>query len=401
MLFITQAYWFKKAFDLEERQFDERVNIALRNVADGLLSLDHDTTSRIAPILKRSSNEFYVKTSCYYSLSTLDSCLRAEFSLRNMKIDFDYQILNAENNMLLLGNTLLEISDPDDIACKSRVDKKQNLNFNLRINHKTAYLISSMAIWMFSSISLLLILAIFTFVMISIIRGRKLENLKKDFVNNMTHELKTPIANISVASDAILQRNIEMDEQKLKKYAGIIHKENNRLHQLVDKALQLSSIEKKEESLYVEKIDLHEIIKEVSLSFEPLIQKRNGKIQSKLMAKKSHLIGDKIHLSNVLYNLIDNAIKYSSTNPEITIKTYNNNESFYLEIADKGIGINKESQTRVFEKFYRVETGNIHNTRGYGLGLSYVKLIVEKHLGSITFVSKENMGSTFTLYLPI
>lgn len=401
MLFITQAYWFKKAFDLEERQFDERVNIALRNVADGLLILDHDTTSRISPILKRSSNEFYVKTSCYYSLSTLDSCLRAEFAMRNIKIDFDYQILDAENNMLLLGNTLLEISDPNDIACKSRIDKKQNLNFNLRVNHKTTYLLSSMGIWMFSSISLLLILAIFTFIMISILRGRKLENLKKDFVNNMTHELKTPIANISVASDAILKRNIEMDEQKLKKYAGIIHKENNRLHQLVDKALQLNSIEKKEESLHFEQVNLHEIIQAVTFSFEPLIQKRNGNIQSKLTAKKSHLSGDKIHLSNVMYNLIDNAIKYSKTNPDIIIKTYNDNEKFYLEITDKGIGISNENQPRVFEKFYRVETGNIHNTRGYGLGLSYVKLIIEKHLGAITFVSKENKGSTFSIYLPI
>jgi len=237
--------------------------------------------------------------------------------------------------------------------------------------------------------------------MVSIIKGRELALLKRDFVNNMTHELKTPIANISVASDAIRNRNIQMDDLKLKKYADIIYNENVRLHNLVDRVLQISSIEKKEESLNFEEIDLHAIINSVSLSFEPVIQQRNGQINLLLKADHFTFQADKIHLSNVIYNLIENAIKYSDEPPDITIKTTNSKGRINIGISDKGIGMSKESQHRIFEKFFRAETGNLHNTKGYGLGLSYVKLIVEKHKGTITFNSTENVGSTFNISLAL
>ena len=400
-LFITQAYWFNKAFTLRERQFDEKLNVALRNVADQLLILDGDYSTRIPPISKLSSNEFYVWTNSYFSLAELDSCIRNEFITRNIDVGFDYVILKAGSNEILLGNTLSGSSDTSEVACKGRADNNENLDFKIRINNKTVYLISSMGIWIYSSISLFAILAVFVFIMVSIIKGRELALLKRDFVNNMTHELKTPIANISVASDAIRNRNIQMDDLKLKKYADIIYNENVRLHNLVDRVLQISSIEKKEESLNFEEIDLHAIINSVSLSFEPVIQQRNGQINLLLKADHFTFQADKIHLSNVIYNLIENAIKYSDEPPDITIKTTNSKGRINIGISDKGIGMSKESQHRIFEKFFRAETGNLHNTKGYGLGLSYVKLIVEKHKGRITFNSTENVGSTFNISLAL
>ena len=237
--------------------------------------------------------------------------------------------------------------------------------------------------------------------MVSIVKGKQLEDLKKDFVNNMTHELKTPIANISVASDAIRNNRIQMDEGKLKKYANIIYNENVRLHNLVDKVLQISAIEKQDESLTFEIIDLHSIISTVLLRFEPLIQQRNGTILADLKAEKFSLQGDKLHLTNVVYNLIENAIKYSKDHPEITIATSSTDNGINITVSDKGIGISKANQNRVFEQFFRAETGNVHNTKGFGLGLSYVKLIVEKHHGLLTFTSKENVGSTFKVFLPL
>jgi len=400
-LFVTQAYWFNKSFDLQERQFDERINIALRNVADKLLKLDHDSISKIEPITKLSSNEFYVRTNCYYSIKSLDSLLKYEFSSRDIDIEYDYVILSTEIQELVLGNSVTYLFNANDFACIERTDGKENVNFKISLTNKTTYLINSMGIWMYSSMSLLALLAVFTFIVVSIIKGKKLSLLKKDFVNNMTHELKTPIANISVASDAIRNKKIQMDDLKLQKYADIIYKENVRLHHLVDQVLQISAMEKEEESLSFEEVDLHEMIKNVAFSFEAIIQERKGNINLDLKAENFQINADELHISNVIYNLIDNAIKYSSTNPDISIKTHSRKNGFVMEIRDKGIGVSKENQERIFDKFFRAETGNLHNTKGYGLGLSYVKLILEKHNGSIKFKNNIDVGSTFIIFLPI
>ncbi|MDX2360877.1 MAG: HAMP domain-containing sensor histidine kinase [Crocinitomicaceae bacterium] len=397
-LFITQAYWFKKSFDLEERQLDEKLNVALRNVADKLMKLSDDYSSRIPPISKLSSNEFYIETECYFSLEALDTSIRIEFAARSINVDFDYVIVEAETNEIVLGNNLSELID--DAACLSREEFEKKLNFKIRLNNKTTYLLNSMGIWIFSSFTLLVILSIFIFIMISLLRSRKLSRLKRDFVNNMTHELKTPIANISVASEALRDERMQMDANKRMKYADIIYNENVRLHNLVDRVLQISAMEKKEESISKEPCNVHELIAEISLNFEPLIQQKNGDLQLSLEAEHFILQADKLHLSNVIYNLIENAIKYSKESPEINVQTNNNNEGILIHITDKGVGISKENQQRIFEKFFRAETGDIHNTKGYGLGLSYVKLIIEKHGGTITFKSIENKGSTFTLFLP-
>jgi two-component system phosphate regulon sensor histidine kinase PhoR len=405
-LFITQVYWFKKSFTLHQRQFDEKINIALRSVAHQLLISNKDTSSRIPPISKISSNEFYVNTNCYFKLKNLDNIIKQEFLKRNININYDYTILKSDDFDILLGNTVSDSHTPNqsitiEIACKTRIDDNENLDFKIRINNKTVHLINSMGIWMYSSLSLLFILAVFTFIMISIIKGKRLSELKKDFVNNMTHELKTPITNISVASNAIRNESIQMDKDKLKKYADIIYNENVRLHNLVDKVLQVSAIEKDDESLTYEEIDVHKIIKNVLVNFEPLLQQKGGHINSNLKANNFILYADKTHLSNVIYNLVENAIKYSNTNPEITINTNNASNGINITISDKGIGIKKEDQQHVFEKFFRAETGNLHNTKGHGIGLSYVKLIIEKHNGKLTFKSKLKKGSTFNIYLPL
>ena len=300
-----------------------------------------------------------------------------------------------------MGNSVTYLFNANDFACIERADGKENVNFKLSLTNKTTYLINSMGIWMYSSMSLLALLAVFTFIVISIIKGKKLSLLKKDFVNNMTHELKTPIANISVASDAIRNRKIQMDDLKLQKYADIIYKENIRLHHLVDQVLQISAMEKEEESLSFEEVDIHEMIKNVVFSFEALIQESKGNINLDLEAENFHLKADELHISNVIYNLINNAIKYSNSSPDISIKTHSRKNGFVMEIRDKGIGVSKENQERIFDKFFRAETGNLHNTKGYGLGLSYVKLMVEKHNGSIKFKNNIDVGSTFIIFLPI
>jgi two-component system phosphate regulon sensor histidine kinase PhoR len=403
-LFVTQAYWFKKSFDVEARQFDEKINIALRNVAHRLKLNEGDYVTRIAPIEKLASNEYYVETKSHYSLLTLDSLLRAEFSNRNISVKYDYGIVEPESHKVLLGNTVFnqtidKLGTDSILSCTSRTsDQNAVFDFKLRINNQTTYLMGSMGIWMYSSISLLIVLLVFTIIVAFILKGKKLNALKKDFINNMTHELKTPIANIAVASDAI--RNRTMSEQKMAQYAQIIHKENDRLHSLVDRVLQISTIEKGTDTFAMELVDVNEVIQTVVATFEPLLQEKNGRISAHLSEQKMKILADKVHLANVVYNLIENAVKYSENAPEINIKTVSEKNALRLIISDKGIGMTKESQERIFEKFYRAETGNLHNTKGYGLGLSYVKMVVEQHKGLINFTSVLGKGSTFNILFP-
>ncbi len=397
-LFITQAYWFKKSFALEERQLDEKVNIALRTVADRLLKLHGDSTSQIVPVQKLSSNEYLVQVNSYFMLSKLDSTLRVELQKRQLNVSYDYAIVEEGQSLVLLGNTVTGVGDTTAIACKSREEAQTHRDFKLTLTNKSTYLLGAMGIWMYSSLTLLVILAVFTFIMVSIVKGKKLALLKKDFVNNMTHELKTPIANISVASDAI--RNTQMDPERLRKYADIIYTENDRLHHLVDRVLQISAMEKENDTLTLEELNLHELVQQVAESFEPVMQQRGGSITQALHAGRFTLLADKVHLSNVIYNLIENAVKYSGDKPQITLRTSSTVEGISLEVEDKGIGMSVDSQERIFEKFFRAESGNLHNTKGYGLGLSYVKMIVDRLGGLITFNSTEGLGSTFRIFLP-
>lgn len=399
-LFITQAYWFQKTFSLKERELDERINISLRSIAHGIKLSVGDSSSIIPAISQVASNEYYVETNCYLKLDNLDSLIRHEFLTNDITASYDYYLVKPEGE-IVLGNHVSNLVEITEFACKTREDEGEILNFKVRINDKTTYLFNSMGIWIFSSLSLLVLLAVFTFIMVAIFKGKKLANLKKDFVNNMTHELKTPIANISVASDAIRNNNREMDPDKVKKYADIIFLENERLHKLVNRVLMVATMEKESETVRMESIDLHTIIQHVITNFEPLILQRGGVIKTKLSAEEYQLEADKVHLTNVISNLIDNAIKYSIDNPEIEITTKNQSHGIDITISDKGIGISKENQDRIFEKFFRGETGDLHTTKGYGLGLNYVKLVLEKHNGTISFKSRENEGSNFTIFLPI
>jgi len=232
------------------------------------------------------------------------------------------------------------------------------------------------------------------------LKQKRLSEIKNDFINNITHEFKTPISTISLSSEVLLQPNIILEPERLKNYAQIIKDENNRLKNQVDKVLQLATLEIDKLKLENELIDLHEIINETVKSFDLIIERQQGKITTMLGAKKSQVIGDRVHISNILFNLIDNAIKYSPEHPKIEISTDNYFSGIEITVKDNGIGISKENQKHVFEKFYRVPTGNIHNVKGFGLGLNYVKTIVTAYNGKIKVSSKEKEGSTFIIKLP-
>jgi two-component system phosphate regulon sensor histidine kinase PhoR len=252
---------------------------------------------------------------------------------------------------------------------------------------------------MYSSIVIILIIIFFSYTIYVILQQKRLSEIRTDFVNNMTHELKTPISTIGLSAEAIISPSVSGSPERVKQYVNIIRNENSRLRSQVDRVLQIASLSPRKAALSQETIDLHEVLRTASATFEVQAAEQDGTLSTSLDALQSLVKGDRVHLTNVVYNLLDNAIKYSPENPKIHIRTFNRDNRFFLEISDNGIGINKANQKLIFEKFYRVPTGNLHAVRGYGLGLFYVKAIIKSHGGKITLTSEPGKGSTFQIQL--
>jgi len=241
----------------------------------------------------------------------------------------------------------------------------------------------------------------FVYTLFVILRQRRLSEIQKDFINNMTHEFKTPIATIAISADVLKSPDVIRFPERLLNYATIIQNENNRLKQHVERVLQMARLDKEDVALKKETVSIHDIIEEAVRNISLPLQAVQGKIDLHLSAEGYHVSGDRLHLTNVLFNLIDNAIKYSRTSPSIHITTRNLNDQIVIDVEDNGIGISADQQKKVFHKFYRVPTGNVHDVKGFGIGLNYVKVIAMAHKGKISLVSEPGKGSTFTVMLPV
>lgn len=400
-IIATQFFWVKNAYNLEEKQFNERVSLALSNVTHKLLSINKDEAEIFNPVKQISSNYFITTINDTVHPYLLETLLKNEFIERNINVNFEYVIYDCFTDSIVFGDFIsLDKTEQDQLQSKSYNIKwdRDGHYFGVYFPTKLTYIINRMGIWMFSSSIILIIIIFFAYTINVILKQKRLSEIKNDFINNITHEFKTPISTISLSADVLLQPNLS--PERLKNYAKIIKDENNRLKNQVDKVLQLATLEKDKLKLENEKLDLHEIITDSVKSFELLVKQQKGEISSNLMASKYVIFGDRVHISNILYNLIDNAIKYSPKNPRIEIATNSTEEHIEISVKDNGLGIPEESQKNIFEKFYREPTGNRHDIQGYGLGLNYVKAIVEAYKGKIKLISKENEGSTFVIKLP-
>lgn len=268
--------------------------------------------------------------------------------------------------------------------------------------NKNSAIISNLSATLASSIGLLLVLVfIFSYTLYAILKQKKLSEMKTDFINNMTHEFKTPVATIMIASEALKDPEVTADKARLKRLAGIIYDENVRLGNHIERVLSIARLEKGELKMENTEVDVNDLIVIVLDSMELQLQKRNAIINVHTDAEHAIVYGDELHLSNVIYNLIDNANKYSSDTPEITIATRNTGKNLIIEIADKGIGMTKEQSKRIFDQFYRVPTGNLHDVKGFGLGLNYVQDIIKKLNGTVKVSSEKDRGTTFEISLPL
>jgi two-component system phosphate regulon sensor histidine kinase PhoR len=247
----------------------------------------------------------------------------------------------------------------------------------------------------------IIIITAFFLTIRALIRQKKLSEIKSDFINNMTHEFKTPIATISLAVDALKNEKVIGDKEKSSYFTNIIKEENKRMNKQVETILQAAMLDRKEIQLNINKVAAHELIQNAINNINLPLEEKNGKLEVNLNASNDLILADEVHFTNIINNLLDNAVKYSKEeNLIIKISTENTYNNIRIKIEDNGIGMNKETISRIFEKFYRAHTGNIHNVKGFGLGLSYVKTIVEAHKGSIKVESTIGKGSTFIINIP-
>jgi len=245
-----------------------------------------------------------------------------------------------------------------------------------------------------------LILFAFSYTVYVILQQKKVSEMKNDFINNMTHEFKTPIATISLATDSLTSEKIIAHPDKIRRFASIITQENRRMLSQVEKVLQMALIDQRDFGLQMEEVALHELIAEAVDYIRMQVEKRGGQVEMDLRAKQSIVRVDRTHISNIFHNLLDNANKYSPNTPKIRVETVNVSDGVEIRVIDHGLGMTREARKQIFEKFFRVHTGNIHDVKGFGLGLSYVKAIVTAHEGNIDVESEPGRGSTFTVFLP-
>lgn len=342
-------------------------------------------------------------------LSRLDTAqVRREIGqqLMNRGINrrFDLAIVDEHHSLIEIGKT-----DDRDALVKNGIraelfprDLLGPDNFMLiNFPNKNAYLAQQIWLPLTSSlVFLVIIIFCFVYAIKVIIKQKKLSEIKNDFINNMTHEFKTPIATVSLAVEALQDPELANQDTFRSRYIGIIKDENQRLGGQVEKVLQAATLDKKEFKLKVERVNLVNLIKESRDHFELLVEKKGGTIQTDIDLENPYIEADPFHLSNIFNNLMDNAYKYAKEVPIININAKSRGDDIVIVLKDKGIGISKETLKRIFEKFYRVPTGNIHNVKGFGLGLAYVKTMVEAHHGTIDVKSELDKGSKFTIHLP-
>ncbi len=452
-----QVYWLKKAYDREERTLEIRSNMAFRESIRSLqvskLKLDKMTDTQqisemrlhqiqraersvkvnLSPIRKieglvealneKMKDTLLTDNTIIFERFAPDSSLRASTQLkrRNRFMQFLYDVDSLQDSIKVkeidvavdkrLQQQNIEVpftikrlnkeSNNERAFNEITIGFKNPITYKIDLGNTFPYLIKRISAAILLSIFLIAFTVLsFALLYRNVLKQKRLAETKNDFISNITHELKTPIATVSVAIEALRTFNANLDAQKTKEYLDISANELQRLSLLVDKVLKLSMFEKKEIELHYETIDLKSLVEEVTSSMRLQFEKHQADVHLSVKGDSS-LEGDRLHLVSVVFNLLDNALKYTNgSSPQITIQINGGEDELKLSIADNGIGIPAAYKEKVFEKFFRVPTGNVHNAKGYGLGLSYVKHVIDKHKGSIKVESFDENGSNFIITLP-
>lgn len=392
MLFV-QGVWLANSLDSRKRQFSQNVQAALQAASTSIIKYNGGDITTLQPIEQLSSNYFVVPINDAIQPSLLKSVLLSEFNRRNIRETFEFSIYDCSNEKIVFGSY---ISQNDQALINSEFPDitKDDYYFSVLFPNISFQLINEMSIWLSSSFILLLIVSVFVYTVVALFRQKKLADFQRDFINNMAHEFKTPLAAIGASSEMMLHE--EMESKRRKQHISLINKETVRLTHQVDQFLQISKLDKASPELNITSINLQELITACANQFSWLIKKKNGTIHMELPEEEIYISTDKSHLSYCVHNLIDNAIKYGGMPPRVLIELRQEGNC-KISIKDNGKGISKADRNFIFDKFYRISTGDIHDVKGFGLGLYYVKMMTKLLGGDIHLERSDDSGSTFVL----
>lgn len=334
----------------------------------------------------------------------LQDKLNQKLSAQSIHLDYQFGVSVPGDTLLVIRSDVdqnqLYYSEYRESLFSGNVMSKPFM-LHIYFPKKISFLLQNMWIRLFTSVAFILIIIFaFSFTVWTIFRQKKISDMKTDFINNMTHEFKTPLTTISLAGQALQDPDVIKDDLRLQRFSGMILDESSKLSNQVEKILQMSLLDQKDFDLKISEVDVHESIEDIRESTNLRLSGDKEYVRSNLEASAFVVEGDPVHIGNIIDNLVDNAVKYSDKEPDVTITTRDQKDGINIIVQDRGIGMSKDTQKRIFEKFYRLPTGNVHNVKGFGLGLSYVKMMVDAHHGDISVESELGKGSTFTVFIP-
>ncbi|WP_133575394.1 sensor histidine kinase [Pedobacter metabolipauper] len=393
-------------FHMQDKLAFQKYKEGLAELMNDTVVIDEDNLNYLQDVDKEM-RQVNVPISRRISKDDLDTLIKKELLNRNINLSYNFWLKLANKDSLLyqkVSNHAMDVLPENTyktLLFSNDIFRDPGMLF-VDFPEKKSLILSNMWATVASSAGLLLVLMfIFSYTIYAILKQKKISEMKTDFINNMTHEFKTPVATIMIASEALRDPEIVEDKNRIRRLAGIIYDENVRLGNHIERVLSIARLEKKELKLEQSEVDMNDLIAAVVDSMGLQLQKRNAVLDLNLNAAEPVVSGDELHLSNVIYNLIDNANKYSKEIPKITINTRNTAKHLIIEITDEGIGMTKEHTKRIFDQFYRVPTGNLHDVKGFGLGLNYVQDIVTQMHGTIKVRSEKDKGTTFEISLPL
>ncbi|MFT4566367.1 MAG: two-component system phosphate regulon sensor histidine kinase PhoR [Saprospiraceae bacterium] len=402
-IIFMQGYSLQRAYALEDSEFDQSVRSALYQVAQSLADYNNAQLPRHNLVERKTSNTYTVNINDRIDANMLEYRLLREFEARGMSTEFEYGIYDCQSQDMVYGNYCQLNRLEDSQRSGQLLPKFDDLvyYFVVRYPSQQSYLLRSM--WQNIGFTLITLLALifFVYAMWVILRQKKLSDLQTDFINNMTHEFKTPISSIKIAANVLGNDPGIKANERLSKYSQIITDQNNRLNDQVEKVLNLARLEQDSFKLKLESFDIIQVIRHIVNSENMKIHEGGqGNISLSALNGDVSIQADKLHFSNVIHSMIDNAVKYCQEAPNVAVSAYLKGSDVWIDIKDNGIGIKKEDIDNLFQKFYRVSTGDLHDVKGFGLGLFYVQNICEAHGWEINVESKIGEGSTFRLKIP-
>lgn len=401
-IILSQAFWIRKGLLINQSNFENAVSVTLGQIAAKIEIANHGKKVTDNPVIRISPHAYLVAIEEPIDLNQLDYLIRSEFSNPFHKVDFIYQVYESTRDDLVFEETVTADTENSTIIYPTNLPNLTESTYYFKINFPQRPIVNSVMlfVWATSIVALTVVLAFFGYSIDVILRQQRLSKFQKNFINNLAHEFKTPISTIGISADVLLEPDIVLDPERLKGYATIIKNENNRLTGQVSKILELAKLEEVELELNLETFPVLPLIEEILQSFSIRVEEKGGRVIRDYNTQEDLITADRIHVQNVINTLLDNALKYNDKIPEITLTVGRDQKGLFISVADNGIGISKEFHRKIFEKFFRVPTGNVHNVKGYGLGLNYVKMIAKAHKWHIRLDSQIHKGSIFTIQMP-